>query len=260
MCIGAYPAMAQEASSGTASAPTAKEKKIEVRDYKSFKEYVANEEANLKTSPVTTDNGPIKEKMKKMGLLFKPGTSYSSVRDGRKVAYQSKNKKGIVVAEKDSGLVTVYNAYGNKVESVKFSKIPEGGMDFSKSRLFVIRGCFRGPLGFEIYDYSGKLIKTVENECVENHLVSNTGKYFVTTSGSRHGRYSVLYDMNGNELIRHNIFYGDTRISFSNNDEFALIEIPLYWENPDKEYFQKNMAYVFDILKKTLITEGKYEN
>lgn len=42
----------------------------QVKDYKSFKTYVEDERNRLKVVPLTTDNGPIRDTLKQMGIEF----------------------------------------------------------------------------------------------------------------------------------------------------------------------------------------------
>jgi len=259
VCAGPYPVMAQKASSDTATVPATKEKRIEVKDYKSFKEYVAREKAYLKTKPVTTDNGPIRTKMAEMGVAFSPRSLYSLAKDKKSVAYQARNKKGIALVDKETKHVSLYHADGRLFETVSFLEMPDGAVDFSDNRLFMIKACFRGSSGFEIYDFKGLLIKRIENGCVENYLVSNSGKYFITIAGSRQGHYLTAYDMSGETLFRSELPYGDAEIVFSGDDRYALVRIPVYWKNYEKELFEKKGAYTFDIMKKQMISEDRYE-
>lgn len=264
LCAGPYPVMAQKASSGTVDAPATKVKKVEVKDYKSFKEYVANEEANLKTKPVTMNNGPIRNKLLKMGIAFPKDRTEVLSQDGSKHASQTSDKKWVSVIDDRNQTINVYGANGALLSSVPFSKYPEGAIAASKTRLFIISEGFEGRRGFEIYDLSGKLLKDVTDGYIDDHIVSNTQQYFaVTTRIPESETRLLLYDLNGNELWQHNLAQGwNTEVQFSLDDNFLIVKVPLYVDSTKEQSagkLKEKKLYIFDVVSRKLVSEEAYD-
>lgn len=127
--------MAQATSTASIKTTTAKIRKIVVKEYKSFKEYVANEEANLKVTSVTTDNGSVREKLKEMGIHLEEGSLAEMSED--KMAYVSSDKKGVAVVDRFTGTISLYNAEGEPLKVIPMKEFPDGRVEFSRTRVFV---------------------------------------------------------------------------------------------------------------------------
>ncbi|MDO8805230.1 MAG: hypothetical protein Q7R35_12445 [Elusimicrobiota bacterium] len=260
VCGGFSPVAAQTASSATVTTAASKTKKIEVKDYKGFKSYIENEQAKLKTKPLTIENGTVKDKLKKIGLEFSPARRWAHSKDGEKTAYPSPDKKGISVVNNKLQQVEIYNANGTIIRKVPFSKYPAGAIAFSDARLFLVKEDVGGCFGFEIYNFSGELFKNIDKECVDGYVVSNKQKYFAVTSGSpKIGDYFVLYNMDGDELWRKKVVLGGkAEIQFSSDDKFAIVKMPIYWEGTENKSRKERKLYLFDIENKKIISEENY--
>lgn len=246
--------------------------KIEVKNYKSFLAYVAKEKAELKTQDVNVENGEVKNVLKKMGIEISPRSRYGQTKDYVKTAYESPDKKSVALIDHKLKHVQKYNAAGELLGTVPYLKFIDGMLVFSGNRLFSVRGCFDWEYGFEIYDFSGKLVKDINQEsdlCGEDYAVSNTQKYFAFLAGSRRpiAEYFILYDMDGNEVWRKKgIIRDHAEIIFSLDDKFVIVKISEYWEeakgdsspNAPKDTLKRNKVYVLDIDNKKLLSEENY--
>lgn len=243
-----------------------------VNNYKSFLAYVAKEKAGLKIKEVTVENGQVKDVLKKMGIVISSHSRYGQTKDYFKTAYESPDKKSVALLDQKLKHIEMYNAAGELLGTVPYSKFIDGVLVFSESRLFAVRGCFGWKYGFEIYDFSGKLVRDINEEsnlCGEDFVVSNTQKYFAFLAMSRSpvAEYFVLYDMDGNEVWRKKrIMGGQAEIQFSLDDKFVIVKLPSYWEenksaaptNPHEKVLKKNKVYVLDIENKKLLSEENY--
>jgi len=265
LCAGVYPAMAQKASAATAATP--KTKKIEVKDYKSFREYVANEEVYLKTKLVTTDNGQVKEKLKKIGIHFEEGRLAAESVDGDKIAYVSPDKKGIAVVYREEKTINLFDPEGVLLEKVQMKKQPVVRVGFSKSRVFEFKGNFDDWIGgIDVYDFSGKLIKSItDSGDVQDYMLSHNQKWLAISTGGLPDddrTYFILYDMNGKEIWRRETMaVSHPQMEFSRDDKYISLKLPTYFtdvKNPKSVGFK--WAYVFRVSDGHLISEGHYEN
>lgn len=262
LCAGAYPVMAQKSSSGPVTVTVSKQKQIEVKDYKSFKKYVADEEASLKTKPVTTDNGPIREKLKKMGIHIEEGR-LSTMNDEKEV-FVSPDKNGVAVVDRDGGGVSLFNAEGVLLKKVKLEKYPQGFIGFTRTKVFDFKGDFENRRGgIDIYDYSGKLAKTVRDSgIIDASMFSQDEKWFIVSSSDWSSRKSflILYDMEGNEIWRRVIMSGYLpQIKFSGDDKYVSLKLPVYWKDVrDGRSRGAKWVYVFRVSDGNLISEENY--
>lgn len=256
LCL-AVQVMAQTSSTAPVKTTVSKTKKIEVKDYKSFKEYVAESSATKYPAAIASD--AVKKKLIDMGITFQAGRTYGVAKDRRRVAYQTKNQKGVIVIDRELKQALLYNADGQQLKTVLFSEPPKGTMDFSDDAIFEINACFREEPGFKIFNLQGELVKTVNGECVENHAISNGGKHFVVIAGDKQGHWFTIYDKVGNALYRQKIDYGDAEIIFSRDDKYVLVKIPVYWEDGEQEVLKRKKMYLIDVMRRGLITDGNYE-
>lgn len=233
---------------------------IKVKDYKSFRNYTENEQSKLKTKPLTIETGGVKDKFMKMGMEFSPKRRWAQSNDG-KIAYPSPDKKGIALIDNKLQHIEIYAVNGEVIRRIPFSKYPEGGIAYSDTRLFLIKEEIGGCFGFEIYNSSGVIIKSIGKECVDGYIVSNNQKYFAVTSGSPYiGDYFVLYSIDGVELWRQKVLIGgNAEIQFSLDDKFAIVKMPVYWEANEKKTRNKRKVYLFDIENRKVISEENYE-
>jgi len=245
--------------------------RVEVRDYKNFRDYYAKEMAGVNEADVNVDKGEVKNVLKKMGIDLSPSRWYAYSTDSAKLAYKSQNKKSIAIINTKLNNVEMYNAKGERLARVPYSTFPEGTLVFSATRLFSVRGCFGWTYGFQIFDFAGKLVKDYGKEygvCGDYFTVSNTDKYFALLGGwidESIDNYFVLYDMEGKELWRHAVANsrGMIEIIFSLDDKYAAVKFPGYWEtdksvSPDKVIPKQKKVYIFDIEGRKLISEENY--
>ena len=243
---------------------------VEVRDYKSFLEYYSKEMAGINDAEVNVDKGEVKNVLKKMKIDLSPSKWSAHSTDSTKLAYKSQNKKSIAIVDAKLSNVEMYNAKGERLARVPYSTYPEGVLVFSSTRLFSVRGCFGWTFGFQIFDLAGKLVKDYGKEygvCGEYFTVSNTQKYFALIGcwmDKGTDEYLILYDMDGNELWRHEVVNGrGTEILFSLDDKYAAVKFPGYWETdksvaPEKVVPKQKKVYIFDIGRRKLISEENY--
>lgn len=262
LCAGVYPAMAQEASSAPVTVTASKTRRIAVKDYKSFKEYVANEESYLKTKPITTDNGPVRGKMKEIGIELNPGVEIAKSKDRKKIAIISPDKKGLVLINGVAQKISIVTSEGKILHEIPIGKISKGRLGFSNSRLFCFKenGVEYQGDGFEIYDFTGEVVKKVDGiGSVESYMVSNNQKFLAVTSGVPNDGDSVrLYNMEGVEVWKHKVAVGGgAQIKFSQDDKYLLVKMPVYWISGKAN---SKKLYVFDAGNGGLISEENYEN
>lgn len=263
-----YPIVAQtsngdnpkSANKDTYKAATSKDT-TGIIDYKSFFEYIGREEKKLKTPKITNDTGAVRKVLKEKGIEFSSSTVWASTKDRSKLAYQSPDKNGVAVVDSQKKRIEIYSVNGEMLRAAPFSKYPTGPVAFSETRLFVVKSCLSYDLGFEIYDFSGKLLKSISDSCVRGYVVSENSKYFAITAGSPSaGKYFALYDMEGNELWRQKIEAGGgSQIQFSPDNRFAIVKVPTYWSGGDHKILKERKAYLFDVEKHELLSEENYE-
>lgn len=259
--VGVSPAFSQIISSSPVVPTSSEAEKIQVKDYTGFKKYTENEYKKLKVIPTTIENGPVNNVLKEKGIEFSTRSIRALSSDGEKVAYQSPDKKGISLLDKKLRHVEIYNGNGETIRTVPLPKFPDGVIAFSADRLFVIKGCFGWRLGFEIYDSAGKLVKNIDENCIDGYVVSNNQKYFAVTGGMPDtGDFFILYDMAGNEVWRQKVIFGeDAKIQFSLDDKFAIVKMPIYWEGTENKSRKERKVYLLDIENHKLVSEENYE-
>lgn len=261
LCAGPYPVMAQKASSGPVPTTTSKHKQIEVKDYKSFNEYVSNEDAKRTTRPVTTDNSLFRNKMKAIGLDFSTTSRWSTTRNKKLTAYLSPDKRNVAVMDWTTKHVRIFDGKGGLLKNVPLSQYSDGVILFSDTRLFVIETGFRGCSGFKVFNHSDDLLWKNTEICVDGYAVSNTYKYFAVAGDSlQNGSQFALYDMDGHVLLKETTAIGrQIEIQFSTDDKFVLVKMPFYWLKGNDDLLKKQKAYLFDTETKQLIKEESYE-
>ena len=259
LCASVYPAMAQKA--GAATTPTAKATGIQVKDYKSFKEYVAKEDASLNIKPESTDNGPVKDVLKKLGIEFTLGTEWARSKDKKRVAVLSPDKKGAAVIDSTTRSVNIFNPKGKIVRKIPFPDKLVGRVGFSDTRLFDFKELLydsRG--GFFVYGPSGQLVKQVDDSgIVDAFMVSHNQKYLAVTSTLPGATgFFILYDMEGGEIWRQNTVVGSNPvIQFSRDDKFVLVKMQSYWLSHRGESKERKL-YVFSVTDGKLVSEEHY--
>lgn len=243
---------AQAPSSASTATTSVDTKDAEVKDYKGFKNYTEKEQSKLKTKPLTIENGPVKDKLKKQGIEFSPTDSSVYSKDLKRAAYSSPDKKGIAVLDGTTRIINILNPKGEIVRKIPFPEKLEGLIGFSDTRLFDFKGGFGDyDGGFFIYDLSGRLIKNVKDSgMVDAYMVSNNQKYFTVTGGLPGKEdFFILYDMNGNELWRRKTIISERPvIQFSLDDKFVLLKMTM-----------SHKLYLFSVEEGKLISEENYE-
>ncbi|MHB0997330.1 MAG: hypothetical protein ACYC2I_13250 [Elusimicrobiales bacterium] len=267
LCAGAYPVMAQKSSSGPVTVTVSKQKQIEVKDYKSFKEYVANEGALLKTKPVTTDDGPVKEKLKKIGVHFEEGRLAAESADGDKIAYVSPDKKGIAVVYRGEKTINLFDPEGVLFKKVQMKKQPVVRVGFSQNRVFEFKGDFEDWIGgIDVYDFSGKLIRSIaDSGDVQDYMLSHNQKWLAISAGGLPDddrTYFILYDMNGEEIWRRETMaVSHPQMEFSRDDKYVSLKLPTYFTDvKNSKSVGFKWVYVFRVSDGHLISAGHYEN
>jgi outer membrane protein assembly factor BamB len=184
-------------------------------------------------------------------------------REKKKIAYLSPDKKGVVIIDGNTQSINIFNPKGQQIGKIPLRKFPKGPLGFSDTRLFDFNGgLINSAGGFYIYDFSGKLIKKVDNGgIVSAFMVSNNQKYLAVQAGRPEtGDYFALYDMDGNELWRHKTDIGGyTNIQFSLDDKYLLVKMPLYWTNNTGDPKSQKL-YIFDVSNGNLTSEEHYED
>lgn len=262
VCGGFSPAVAQTASSA-AVAVSSKLKKIEVKDYKSFKSYVENEQSKLKTKPLTTENGHIKDKLKKAGIEFNTTDDWARSKDRKKLAVVSPDKKGVAIIDATTQSVNIFNPKGEIVRAIPFPEKLVGRIGFSDTRLFDFKELLFDPRGgFFIYNLSGRLVKKVDDSgIIDAFIVANNQRYLAVTSTLPEAAgFFILYDMDGTELWRRNTVIGtNPQIKFSLDDKFVLVKMPVYWLNHRGEPKERKL-YIFNVKDGRLLSDEHYED
>ena len=234
---------------------------IKVKDYKSFQAYVAREEANQKVKPVTNETGGVRKVLKGKGIELSSSSIWAITPDNNRIVCQSQDNRGVSVIDTKMHRVEIYDARGKIMHIVAFPKAPDGRVAFSDKRLFLVRGGIRARSGFEIYDFSGRLVKSIDKEDVDGYAISHNQKYFAVTSGSsKTGDYFVLYDSDGNELWRQKIKVGGpSQIEFSPDDELVLVKMPVFWSSVEHKFLNTGKSFLLNIASKKLVLEEDYE-
>lgn len=232
----------------------------EVNDYRSFQAYVAKEAAKSKRPRTTNETGVVRKVLREKGIEFSSSSVWSIAPDRSMFACQSPDNSGVSIINTKLRKVEIIDVNGNVFQAIPYSKSPDGRIAFSDTRLFVVKDGVGWDFGFEIYDFSGKLVRDVRDLDIRGFVVSNNKKVFaVTTSSPKSERYFIIYDMDGNELWRHDIEpSANSQIQFSPDDIFALVRIPSYWSNTKPQILKERKSYLFDIKNKRLISEEDY--
>lgn len=260
-CIGLVffltgPAMTQISGTPSTKASPTKTKKIKVKDYKSFKEYVSKEEAALKVKPLTADTGTVLGKLENMGVKFSKGDWWAEDIKNKRTAFMSPNKRRISLVDWKTKKIEIFNASGDEINTVVLPNYNKGTIVSAPNRLYVMKTGFGECDGFEVYDYSGILQSKHEGICITRYMISNTEKYFAVTGGSQDGKdFLVTYNDMGVELWRHSIVPGnENKILFSVDDAYVSLESSAYWDE-NNSFVTIPRVYVFDVKTGVKISE-----
>lgn len=265
-CIGvvlcvALPATALVSGTASTKATPIKTKRVEVTDYKSFKEYIANEEVSLARphKGIQLNHDSVKFLNVKMELKkTAQGTN-------EEVAYLSADKTKVGVFNRRDTSFKIFDEAGKVLKNVILSQFPLMGVfAFSESVIFAISPSFDGPGGFEIFSPTGKFIKWVDSGDVEGYVISNKDKYFAVTTLDKDSAYFKIYDFDGNLLWEQAIVIGSKSvIQFSLDDRYAVVKLPKYWIRksatpPYKSERRENKLYLIDVERKAIVSEEDY--
>lgn len=206
----------------------------------------------------------------KAGIVF-PGKityQFKKLEDGRiyERGFLSSNKDQAAVFNGVTSLFEIYDSSGTKTKSALLSDLPKGvTFTFSDTRIFLIPRSLYGCGGFEIRTSTGGFIKRLNICDMAGYAVSYDQKVFLVASmDTGPNCFFRVYDMDGNELWKHEISSAsEARIQLSYDNRFVAIKMPEYWVYPDKTdpynaTRKENKLYLFDIVKRILISEEDY--
>ncbi len=238
------------------------------KDYKSFLEYVAAEQASAKTSPLTINADPVKDTFKKLGLDLFLAPDWATDKERSRTAIISPDKKNILVTDRSSWSMSIYSLQGDLIRKLPFPKTTDrnsGGFSYCDNRLFdfKLNGFDYGGDGFDVYDLSGKLIKSVPAEWAERtHAFSNDQKHVAIVAESLHSEsgYILFYDLDGNKLWALETVMGmDEQIQFSLDDKFMAVKFPDYRTSSRKKP-EAGKLYLLRTRDGKLLSEEQYND
>lgn len=236
----------------------------EVSNYETFIDY----SKRLIPANATQNNISID----KTTIFFPNKTTYQfkKFEDGRiyELGFLSANRAQVAVFSWDNETFDVYNSSGAKINSTPLSDLPfkKGGTyTFTETRIFHIPKSLYGCGGFDIITSTGGFIRHLNICDIEGYAVSYDQKLFLVASMDKEPNgFFRVYDMDGNELWKHEISSAsEAKLELSHDNRFVAIKMPEYWVYPNKTdpYHatrKENKLYLFDIAKRTLVSEEDY--
>lgn len=234
---------------------------IEVSNYRTFTDYTK------KLIPANATQNQIS--MDKTGIVFPGKTTYQfkKFEDGRiyEEGVLSYNKDQAAVFNWVSRLFDVYDSSGAKIKSALLEFRGGANFTFSDTRILIIPMSLYGCGGFEIRTSTGGFIKRLDICDLAGYAVSYDQKLFLVASMNPDANgFFRIYDMNGDELWKHEISSTHyAKIELSHDNRFLVIKMPEYWVFPNKEDLynstkKQNKLYLFDITKHILVSEEDY--
>ena len=256
------PAAAQMAGSSPATQSSSKIEKEEVKDYKDFIKY-------NKKHAIIRIGDPGEIQLDKDGIRFpgKKTREYIKDRDGDKdeVGFLSTDRRQSGIFNLRDKSFKVLNSSGKEIKKTKLSQFPLGvDFAFSDTRVFAISPSFDGPGGFEIFTSTGRFIKWIDAGDIEGCAGSNTQKYFAVTTLENDFAYFKLFNLDGNVMWTQLIARGgNTSITFSYDDEYVVVKMPVYWIRrskvpPYNSERKENKLYIINISDQRIVAEEDY--
>ncbi|NLO91056.1 MAG: WD40 repeat domain-containing protein [Elusimicrobia bacterium] len=233
----------------------------DVKNYKTFLEYADKTErlAVKAGKPAEIQPGEI-IKVNRSGASFQLSAETPVVYDEQTKSLASLGaNKQVAILETNSN-VNIIDSKGHVLKQTKIVPYHTGPgyIVFSDSRIFQYGGISE-PSGIRIYNYEGKLIKEINSGYVVAKAISFSQKYFVVTiTRPMKEKAMVLYDMNGNELLRRELPTARAKIKFSRDDRYILLEVPSRLRSVVNGGIKTTSYYVIDVEKRRIVSDEIY--